>query len=188
MNPSPGYSLQPPDPKLNMPLESNKKTARPGVSQLQDLPVQLTMAIPREWEDRNGHVNVQFYVALYELGSWTVLENEGIDEAWFTQRDLSVFDLEHHLNYLAEVFVGDEVRTYNRLLGRSEKCFHGMYFIVNESSGRLAATLEYITACVDMKSRRIAPFHGDLAGKLDELLEDHRQLAWVTPVCGTMKP
>jgi len=40
----------------------------PGLDQIRELPVQLKMAIPPEWEDRNGHVNVQFYLALYELG------------------------------------------------------------------------------------------------------------------------
>jgi acyl-CoA thioester hydrolase len=160
----------------------------PTLDQLRDLPVQLTQVIPAEWEDRNGHVNVQFYVALYELGGWVVLEDVGIDEAWFEQRDLSLFDLEHHLQYLSEVAVGDEVKTYNRLLRRGEKCFHGMYFIVNETRGLLAGTLEYITACVDMKTRRIAPFPNELADELDGLLELHHKLIWTTPVCGMMKP
>ncbi len=171
-----------------MASEPGTRPVQPTIEQLRDLPVQLSMAIPPEWEDRNGHVNVQFYVAIYELGSWTVLEDEGIDEAWFERRDLSVFDLEHHLNYLAEVFVGDGIIAYNRLLDRSEKRFHGIYYIVNETRGRLAATLEYITACVDMRTRRMAPFSGDLAGVLDKLLKNHRGLAWVSPVCGTMKP
>jgi hypothetical protein len=34
---------------------------------------------------------------------------------------LSLFDLEHRLQYLTEVYVGDEVHTYNRFLGRGEK-------------------------------------------------------------------
>jgi hypothetical protein len=46
----------------------------PGLDQIRELPVQLTMTIPPEWEDRNGHVNVQVYLALYELGGWVVLE------------------------------------------------------------------------------------------------------------------
>lgn len=171
-----------------MAREPDIKPAPPTLDQLRDLPVQLSMAIPPEWEDRNGHVNVQFYVALYELGGWAVLEDEGIDEPWFERRDLSLFDLEHHLQYLAEVFVGDEIKAYNRLLGRSEKRFHGMYFIVNETQGRLAATLEYITACVDMRTRRTAPFSGDLAGVLDKLLKAHRGLAWPTPGGGMLKP
>jgi len=145
------------------------------------------MVIPPEWEDRNGHVNVQFYVALYELGGWVVLEEAGVDEAWFQQRNISLFDLEHHLQYRAEVLAGDQVISYNRLLSRSAKSFHGMYFIVNQTRGRLAATLEYVSACVDMRTRRIAPFPEQLAGVLDGLLEKHRQLSWAAPDCGLMK-
>lgn len=160
----------------------------PGLDQIRELPVQLTMTIPPEWEDRNGHVNVQFYLALYELGGWVVLEEVGIHEEWFQQRQVSQFDLEHHLNYRAELAVGDEVRTYSRVLGRGDKCFHGMYFIVNETSRRLAATLEYITASVNLQTRRIATFPEELANGLDVLLEKHQGLGWKAPVCGLMNP
>ena len=160
----------------------------PGLNQLRELPVQLEMAIPPEWEDRNGHVNVQFYLALFELGGWVVLDEAGLGEAWFQSHQFSQFDLEHHLNYRAEIMVGDEVSAYNRVLGRSDKCFHGMYFIVNETRSRLAATLEYITAGVDMRTRRIAPFPEELASGLDVLLEKHQGLSWKAPVCGLMNP
>jgi acyl-CoA thioester hydrolase len=160
----------------------------PKLEQLRELPVQLSMPIPPEWEDRNGHVNVQFYLALYELGGWVVLEEIGVDEDWFKRHQVSQFDLEHHLNYRAELKVGDQVSTYSRVLGRSEKRFHGMYFIVNETSRRLAATLEYVTASVDMKTRRTAPFLPELASGLDLLIEKHRALDWAAPESGTMKP
>ena len=160
----------------------------PKIEYLRELPVQLNMVIPDEWEDRNGHVNVQFYLALYELGGWVVLEEIGIDEDWFTRHRVSQFDLEHHLNYRAELKVGDRVSTYSRVLGRSEKRFHGMYFIVNETSSRLAATLEYITAAVDMNTRRTAPFRHELSSGLDRLIEKHRALSWTAPVCGFMTP
>jgi acyl-CoA thioester hydrolase len=166
---------------------SARQKIYPTLSQLEQLPVQLSMAIPSEWEDRNGHVNVQFYVALYELGGWVILEEEGINEDWFQRRNISVFDLEHHLQFRAEVLAGDEVISYNRLLSRNEKSFHGMYFIVNQTRGRLAATLEYVSACVDMSTRRIASFPEQLAGVLDGLLEKHRQLSWTAPDCGLMK-
>ena len=159
----------------------------PEPEQLEELPVQYSGVIPREWEDRNGHVNVQFYVALYELGGWVIFEKVGIDEDWFLQKNVSVFDLEHHLQYRAEVMAGDEVTGYNRLLSRNEKSFHGMYFIVNRTRGRLAATLEYVSACVDMRTRRIASFPEELAAALDILLEKHRQLSWDAPDCGLMK-
>ena len=160
----------------------------PSIEQLRELPLQLDMEIPGDWEDRNGHVNVQFYLALYELGGWVVLEEIGINEEWFSQHQVSQFDLEHHLSYRAELRVGDRVSAYSRVLGRSEKRFHGMYFIVNETRQLLAATLEYVTAGVDMKTRRTAPFRDDLASGLDWMIEKHKGLSWDAPVCGSMNP
>lgn len=160
----------------------------PTLDQVRELPVQLDCVIPPEWEDRNGHVNVQFYPALFEMGGWKVLEEVGIDDAWLRRNAYSFFDLEHHLHYLAEIGVGDVVRTYNRVVGKSDKRFHGLYLIVNESRGRLASTLEYISAGVDMGTRRTAAMPGELSAGLDRLYRRHRALSWEPPLCGTMGP
>jgi hypothetical protein len=37
-----------------------------------------------------------------------------------------------------------------------------------------------------MRTRRIAPFPEELAGVLDALLDNHRQLGWAAPDCGLM--
>jgi acyl-CoA thioester hydrolase len=92
------------------------------------------------------------------------------------------------LFYRSEIHAGDTVSTYNRVLGRSQRCFHGLYLVVNDSTARLAATLEYVTAGVDMKNRRMSPFPPELAKGLDRLIEKHRALSWEPPLCGVMKP
>jgi acyl-CoA thioester hydrolase len=160
----------------------------PDLEQLRELPVQLDYLIPPEWEDRNGHVNVQFYLALFELGGWKVLEEVGIDDEWLRRHAYSFFDLEHHLHYLAEIRVGDRVTNYNRVVGRSDKRFHGMYYIVNETRGRLAGTLEYISNGVDMNLRRTAPMPEELSRGLDRLCAAHQRLSWEPQLCGLMKP
>ena len=167
-------------------MTTDQKNIFPAPGQIRQLPVNLQTTIPKEWEDRNGHVNVQFYQALYEMGGWMVLDQLGFDEDWFTVNGTSQFDLEHHLYYRAELRAGDAVSAYSRVLGRSEKRFHGMYFIVNDSRDVLAATLEYVAANVDMRTRRISGFPEEVAKGLDSLLEQHQRLAWPSPVCGTM--
>jgi acyl-CoA thioester hydrolase len=160
----------------------------PDLEQLRELPAQLDYVIAPEWEDRNGHVNVQFYLALFELGGWKVLEEVGVDEDWLRRHAYSFFDLEHHLHYLAEVRVGQRVTTYNRVVGKSDKRFHGMYYIVNETRGRLAGTLEYISNGVDMNLRRTAPMPEELARGLDRLFAAHQRLSWEPQLCGLMAP
>ncbi len=167
-------------------MPAAQKQKFPSLDQVRELPVQLTMTIPPEWEDRNGHVNVQYYLALYERGGWAVLEEVGIDAAWFRRHQLSMFDLEHHLHYLAEIRVGDIVTTYNRVLGFSDKRFHGLYLVVNETRERLAGVLEYITACVDMRARKIAHFPENLGVGIRELYQKHDLLTWSAPLCGAL--
>lgn len=152
------------------------------------LPLQLRMEVPADWEDRNGHVGVRHIQELFAEGAWRVLEEIGVDSEWFRAQRRSQFDLEHHLFYRAEIHAGDTVSTYNRVLGRSARTFHGMFFVINDSSDRLAATLEYVTAGIDLGRRGIATFPDDLAQGLDRLVEKHRALDWPVPACGVMGP
>ena len=160
----------------------------PTLPQVRELPVQLDFVIPPEWEDRNGHVNVQFYLALFELGGWKVLEAFSVDDDWLQRHAYSFFDLEHHLHYLAEIGIGDRVTTYNRVVGTSAKRFHGLYLIVNETRGRLAGVLEYISNGVDMNLRRTAVMPAELSRGLEGLYREHQRLSWVPPLCGIMAP
>jgi len=160
----------------------------PTREQLQELPLQFEYVVPPEWEDDNGHVNIQYYLGLFELSGWVVLEEFGVDRAWLQAHRYSFFDLEHHLNYLAEMHVGDRVTTYNRIVGKSNKRFHGVFYIYNESRQRLACTLEYVSNGVDMALRRTAPMPDQLSRGLDAVYEKHQRLSWPAELCGIMAP
>lgn len=158
----------------------------PTMEQVRQLPVQLSMAVPPEWEDRNGHVNVQYYQTLYELGGYQVLEDMEVGDAYLQATNFGLFDLEHHLHYRAEIMVGDQVSCFNRILARNDKRFHGIYFIVNDSRETLACTLEYITAGVTLGLRRTAVFPPELNRRVEQLCLRHQQLEWPAPACGVL--
>ena len=164
-----------------------KKRAFPSVELIKRLPVQLHMTVPPEWQDRNGHVNVQYYQTLYELGGYEVLREAGNLDDLVKTTGTGMFDLEHHICYLSEILVGNQVSTYNRILAVNNKRIHGMYFIVNDSRNRLASTIEYMTACVDLNARRTTVFPQQIYLVVKQRLESHEQLDWIAPVCGAMK-
>lgn len=163
------------------------KRKQPSLEEIRQLSSDLAMVVPPEWEDRNGHVNVQYYLTLYELGGWQMLEHVGIDEACLREHKRSVFDLEHHITYLAEIRVGDSVSVYNRVLSNNGKLFQGMFFVVNDTREQLAATIEYLSICIDLEQRRAAAFPAGILGKLNELQARHQALAWSPTVCGLME-
>ncbi|RLQ21966.1 thioesterase [Seongchinamella sediminis] len=163
-----------------------QKTAHPAITEIGELPADVTMTVPPEWEDRNGHVNVQYYLTLYELGGWQMLEQLGIDESCLSEQRVSIFDLEHHITYLAEIRVGDVVSVHNRMLSRNSKLFQGMFFVVNVTRQQLAATIEYLSICIDMDQRRASAFPEEISGRLDELHARHSSMGWSVPVSGLM--
>jgi len=167
-----------------MPIPGNV----PSVDDIRQLPAHLSMAVPPEWEDRNGHVNVQYYQTLYELGGWQILEGIEINERYLAARHAGIFDLEHHTHYLTEIHVGETVSVHNRMLGRNDKLFHGIFFIVNDTNQQLACTIEYLSIYVNLQVRHTELFPKDMALRLDKLLHDHNALNWQAPVCGLMNP
>lgn len=160
----------------------------PSPDSVRMLPVHFSMTVPREWQDRNGHVNVQYYQRLYELGGYAVLDEIGYDLSRCEADDFGMFDLEHHLHYRAELLVGHRVSCYNRLLTVEAKRFHGMYFVVNDTTGLLACTLEYITCGVDLRTRRTVPLPEPLRDGLVALIGGYPAFGWQAPVCGVMSP
>ena len=98
------------------------------------------------------------------------------------------FALETHIRYLSEVRVGHQIETHVRVLGRSDKRFHVLHFMINCDKQDVSATFETITAYVDLSVRRMAAMPVELAESLDRLAEEHRQLDWEAPVSGIMAP
>lgn len=162
------------------------RVKQPSVEQLRQLPGLMQHVVPPEWEDYNGHVNIQFYMTLFERGGWPMVNELGMDEAYFRDRRHGLFDLEHHIFYLSELHVGDQVSMFARLVDRSAKRFHGLMFIVNDTRDLLACTLEYVSSGADLEHRRTAAFPDDVAARLDRMIEEHRALPWSPPLCGIM--
>ena len=99
-----------------------------------------------------------------------------------------LFDLEHHIAYLAELHVGDQVSGHLRIVGRTVKRFHGVMFIVNHTRRQLASTLEFVSTAADLAARRTMPLPAGALRWLDEAIAAQARLGWIAPLCGVMAP
>lgn len=142
--------------------------------------------IPPEYEDENGHMNMRWYLAIFDDAGYPLAASLGLTPEFHAQRNTGGFDLEHHLHYLSEVAVGDTVAIYARLLDRSAKRIHYMMFMVNETRGALAAIFECVNSFADLAVRRTAPYPEEISRRIDALLAEHRRLGWDAPECGVM--
>ena len=157
-----------------------------SLDQLVSLPAVYRTVIPPAYEDRNGHMNMRWYLAIYDEAGDAMYPMLGLTADYFAASGAGGFDVEHHLWYSSEVRIGDTVVIRARILARSLKLFHYMMFMVNETQGILSSLFECVHAHADLRARRTAPFPTQVAAQIDAFVAEHRALAWPAPVSGSM--
>lgn len=150
-------------------------------------PPALRITVPANWADSNGHMNMRWYVALFDDAGDELHERCGLTPEFHREHRSGTVDLEHHTHFLAEVMPGDAVAIYARLVERSTKRLHYLMFLVNETRGKVAAIFECMNAFLDLDARRTAPFPPEIASKIDAWLDRDRNLSWRAPVSGAMQ-
>jgi acyl-CoA thioester hydrolase len=156
------------------------------LEQVTALQLLLREQIPPEYQDENGHMNVRWYMKVFDDAGYPFVASLGITPDYHAEHGTGGFDLEHHLHYLNEIHIGDTIAVYGRLLARSDKRIHYMMFLVNETKGKLAGTFECVNSFADLRARRTAPYPPAIADRIDARLAEDTALAWAAPVCGVM--
>jgi acyl-CoA thioester hydrolase len=150
-------------------------------------PACLRVTIPESYRDANEHMNMRWYVAIFDDAGDALYARLGITPEYHRQHGTGTFDLEHHTRFLSEVVPGDRVAVYVRLVGHSAKRFHYLMFMVNETRGKLAAIFECINAFADLRVRKTVEFPPEIATKIQASVSTDAQLDWQPPVCGAMR-
>jgi acyl-CoA thioester hydrolase len=154
---------------------------------LETLPVYHRKLIPSDYQDIMGHMNIRWYFDLFAKSGRKFFASHGLDEDYFRGGNFGVFTLKQFIQYFAEVLVGQTVAIHTRLIDRSDKRFHFMHFMINETTSRLASTFEALITHADLKIRRAAPMPAGIAQKFDATLAKDERLDWEAPVCGAMR-
>ncbi len=119
-----------------------------------------------EWIDYNGHMNVAFYVLVFDRATDALFDRLGIGDAYRAQTGCTIFAAETHVLYKAEVKLGDPLKIQSLLLGADAKRVHLFHRMFHADTEILAATLESLGLNVDGRVRRVVPFAADVAKSL----------------------
>lgn len=159
-----------------------------SIEQLEALPLYHRTIIPESYLDMMGHMNVRWYTALFDDAVVDFFTSFGMNNDYFSAGTSGVFALQHFIHYRAEVHAGETVAVRSRILGRSARRIHFMHFMINETTAKLACTMEVLSSHADLTVRRTSPFPATIAGQIDTILAEHNQLDWDAPLCGAIRP
>lgn len=153
---------------------------------LERLPLLHRETISEKHIDLNGHMNVRWYAALYDDAGWALYRQFGLSPEYTKAEQAGGFMLKMLVQYLAEVHLGETVTIRCRLIGRSAKRIHYLYFMLNETTRVLASSLEGMDIHADLRTRRSSPFPPHVLEQIDALLAQQQALDWEPPLSGCM--
>jgi acyl-CoA thioester hydrolase len=156
------------------------------MEQVNQLPLYYRKTVHPDYLDAMGHMNIRWYMALFDDSTWPFFEAAGLTEDYFKRCNAGAFTLRQFIQYWSEVQAGHQVAVRIRFLGRSDKRYHIMHFMINESTNQVAAALESLGTHADLTRRRSSPLPEAIAERFDIFLEQSRRLDWEAPVCGAI--
>ena len=133
-------------------------------------------AVPPDWIDYNGHMNVAYYVLAFDRATDRLLDHLGLGEAYRRATNCSIFALEAHICYLGELRQGDEFAIETRLIDADRKRLHLFHAMTKTGAEGPAATLEAMALHVDLAGPKSAPIGDDAFAIIEALLREQRRM------------
>ena len=129
-----------------------------------------------EWIDGNGHMNVGYYLVVFDFATDEFMAWVGLDTDHRRAAGVTTFCLEAHVTYQREVRAGDPLRFTTQLLAHDAKRLHYVHAMYHGREGYLAATNELMSLHVSAETRRAAPMAPEILARLAHIQGAHAAL------------
>ena len=126
--------------------------------------------IKKEWTDYNNHMNMAYYVLVFDQIWEIILEKFKMGEQSAKTTNMSTMVVETHTTYNNEVKEGDEVKINLTFLDHDKKRLHFKMEMIEKSSKKLAATLEMLSLYIDLNQRKVAEFEQEKVNLMDNFI------------------
>lgn len=142
---------------------------------MQGLTVLATNVDPA-WIDFNNHMNVAYYLLVFDLAVDELWQRVGIDDSYRERTSMTTFAAESHLKFLREVAVTDRLIVSTQIIAADDKKIHQFQRLYAGEDLRLASTCEWMNVHVSKTTRRVAPWQAPAKDAIVQLAAEHANL------------
>ena len=134
-----------------------------------------TGRVKAEWTDYNSHMNLAYYIHLFDVAWEILLEKFNMGEESSINQRKSTFAVESHTTYDQEVKVGEEVDINLMFLDHDKKRIVYKLEMIHKEKKYLAATSEILSLYVDLNHRKVTEFEKEKSDLMDSFIEKNKQ-------------
>ena len=149
-------------------------------------PVNRGNVLP-EWIDINDHMNVAYYILVFDQGVDKLWDRFGISSDYVGRLNNSTFAVESHVTWQREIALDEPYVVTSQVLAFDEKRLHQFMRMYHADAGYLSATAEWMNLHVDLDTRRVAPWPDEILGNISEFAVAQGEQPWPEEAGRTMK-
>ena len=132
-----------------------------------------TEKVIKEYTDYNNHLNVAYYVRIFDIAADVMLDNFKMGGESAKKDKKTTFVAEMHTIYNQEVRLGEEVETHVTYIDHDKKRIHYKLSMFHKEKKYLAATNEVLSLYVDLKKRKVVEFEPDRLKVMDDFIKNN---------------
>jgi len=133
-----------------------------------------TTKIIKDWTDYNEHMNMAYYVLIFDKAWEIILEKFKMGEHSAKTTKKSTMVVETHTTYNNEVKQGDDVEIVLTHFDHDKKRLHFKMEMYEKSKKTLSATIEMLSLYIDLKQRKVAEFEDEKTKIMDEFISQNK--------------
>ena len=130
--------------------------------------------IKKEWTDYNNHMNMAYYVLVFDQVWEIMLEKFKMGENSAKTNNMSTMVVETHTTYNNEVKEGNEVEINLTFFDHDKKRLHFKMEMIEKSSRKLSATLEMLSLYIDLNKRKVSEFEEEKVKLMDDFINSNK--------------
>ena len=133
-----------------------------------------TTKIINNWTDYNGHMNLAFYILVFDKGAEEILSKFKMGEQSAKTNKKSTMAVESHTTYNNEVKENEEVDVYLSYFNHDKKRLHYKLEMYEKSKNILSATTEVLSLYIDLNIRKVTEFENEKLMIMDQFIEENK--------------
>ena len=133
-----------------------------------------TTKIINDWTDYNGHMNLAFYILVFDKGAENILSKFKMGEQSAKTTKKSTMAVESHTTYNNEVKENEEVNVYLSYFDHDKKRLHYKLEMYEKSKNIISATTEVLSLYIDLNIRKVAEFENEKVMIMDQFIKENK--------------
>jgi len=132
-----------------------------------------TKKIINEWTDYNNHMNLSYYILLFDMGAEQILSKFHMGEHSAKTTKMSTMVVETHTTYNNEVKEGEEVEINLSYFDHDKKRLHYKLEMYEKNKKTLLATTEVLALYIDLNLRKVSEFENEKVMIMDQFIKEN---------------